>query len=267
MASEGLIVFAATTPLLFGSSIAVVAFLLAVVRVGWESGYVYSLRPAVADEDRGRLKIAAVVLIGTMGVAGCILPVWMSMSGISVVFLVLVFRVLATELDTTGVGRDGVRSLIDLAVFPGLPVAAFAGVASQENWLGILLIAFILVETFDSFALLGGRLYGRRPLFPRTSAKKTIEGFVTGILALVIVTLVLNWFLALFTLLQCIGIAIAVAGAAVTGDFLASHAKRAAGVKDYPAVLAVQGGLLDIIDAWLVTGPVILTLFWLYGIV
>lgn len=43
--------------------------------------------------------------------------------------------------------------------------------------------------------------------------------------------------------------------AAIAGDLLGSLAKRRAGVKDYPAVMKVQGGLLDLADAWRVAGP------------
>jgi phosphatidate cytidylyltransferase len=48
--------------------------------------------------------------------------------------------------------------------------------------------------------------------------------------------------------------AVATAGA-VVGDLTASAAKRRVGVKDYPALLAIQGGLLDIYDAWIVAAP------------
>ncbi len=267
MASEGLIVFCATTPLLLGATVTVLVFLPVIVRVGWETGFVYSLRLPEGDVERRQFRTATIVLITAMGILGYMLPVWISLSGIAVVIAMLVFRVLVSEAGVFGVRYGTTQGLIDTAVYPGLPVAAFAAVAANDNWLGILLIAFILVETFDSFALLGGRLYGKQPLFPRTSARKTVEGFVTGIAALFVISLILNWFLDIFTVLQCIGIAFAVAGAAVAGDFLASTAKRAAGVKDYPAILKVQGGILDIIDSWLVAGPVIVMVFWLYGLV
>jgi phosphatidate cytidylyltransferase len=42
---------------------------------------------------------------------------------------------------------------------------------------------------------------------------------------------------------------------AIVGDLTASAAKRRAHVKDYPAVIAGQGGLLDIYDSWIVAGP------------
>ena len=267
MASEGLIVFCATTPLLLGVTVAVLVLIPVIVRVGWEAGSVYALRLPNGDGQRKRFRMTTVVLITAMGLLGGVLPVWVPLSGIVVVIAMLAFRVLVSEAGVFGARYGVVQGLVEAAIFPGLPVAAFAAVATNEVWLGILLIAFILVETFDSFALLGGRLYGKRPLFPRTSARKTVEGFVTGLAALIVVSLLLNWFFAIFTAVQCIGIAFAVAGSAVAGDFLASTAKRAASVKDYPAVMKVQGGLLDIIDAWLVAGPVIVMVFLFYGFV
>ena len=56
-----------------------------------------------------------------------------------------------------------------------------------------------------------------------------------------------------------------VVACAIAGDLLGSLAKRLAGVKDYPAVMAVQGGLLDITDAWLVAGPCLAGLAVLLG--
>jgi phosphatidate cytidylyltransferase len=43
--------------------------------------------------------------------------------------------------------------------------------------------------------------------------------------------------------------------ATVAGDLVASWLKRRAGVKDFPPIHAVQGGVLDIADAWIVTAP------------
>ncbi|MCX7350442.1 MAG: phosphatidate cytidylyltransferase, partial [Alphaproteobacteria bacterium] len=118
----------------------------------------------------------------------------------------------------------------------------------------VLVLAFFLVEVFDSFSLLGGKLYGRTPLVPRLSPRKTWEGLATGGGALAIALLSLVAWLGL-PLLPMLLAGLVVVVAAIAGDFLGSLAKRRAGVKDYPAVMAVQGGLLDIIDSWLVAGP------------
>ena len=61
-----------------------------------------------------------------------------------------------------------------------------------------------------------------------------------------------------------LGLSLAAAGviavAAVVGDLAGSRLKRASRVKDYPQVLPRQGGLLDIVDAWLIAGPALVLL-------
>lgn len=109
-------------------------------------------------------------------------------------------------------------------------------------------------EMFDSFSLLGGKLYGRTPLVPRLSPRKTWEGLATGVAAVIVALLSLVAWLGLpFPPMLLGGLVVIIA--AIAGDLLGSLAKRRAGVKDYPTVMTVQGGLLDIADAWLVAGP------------
>jgi phosphatidate cytidylyltransferase len=140
------------------------------------------------------------------------------------------------------------------ACYPLVALAAFVAAAREPGNAFIMLLAFLLVELFDSFSVLGGRLFGRRKLAPILSPKKTWEGLAFGLGATVASGAAVSWlvgmapaymaFVALVTLL-----------AALLGDLTASAAKRRAGVKDYPAVLRIQGGLLDIADAWLLAAP------------
>ena len=127
-----------------------------------------------------------------------------------------------------------------------------------------LVLAFFLVETFDSFSLLGGKLYGRTPLVPRLSPRKTWEGLATGVTAVAVALLSLVAWLGLPLLPMLLG-GVVVIVAAIAGDLLGSLAKRRAGVKDDPTVMKVQGGLLDIADAWLVAGPCLAGLVILVG--
>jgi phosphatidate cytidylyltransferase len=160
--------------------------------------------------------------------------------------------------------RSVAGSAARFAVFPLLPLAAFSHAASIPQLAPLLVLAFFLVEIFDSFSLLGGKLYGRTPLVPRLSPRKTWEGLATGIAVTFITLLALVAWLSL-PLLPMLLAGAAVVVSAITGDLLGSRAKRRAGVKDYPAVMTVQGGLLDIADAWLVAGPVLAGLATLFG--
>jgi CDP-diglyceride synthetase len=73
---------------------------------------------------------------------------------------------------------------------------------------------------------------------------------IAVVLAVCVLTLALE-----MDLLTVAAIASASTIGAIAGDLTASAAKRRAHVKDYPAIIASQGGLLDIYDSWIVAGP------------
>ena len=113
----------------------------------------------------------------------------------------------------------------------------------------------IMVGTFlgDTFAYVGGRLFGRRPLAPSISPKKTFEGLVCGMLIAVVAVFVagLNqpWLTQGDALL--LGLTVAVLGP--IGDLFESMVKRDAGAKDAGRLLGAHGGVLDRLDAVIFT--------------
>ncbi|HVC84342.1 MAG TPA: phosphatidate cytidylyltransferase [Solirubrobacteraceae bacterium] len=113
----------------------------------------------------------------------------------------------------------------------------------------------VLVGTFvgDSGAYLGGRSFGRRPLAPRISPNKTVEGLVIGafcaIVAVWFASLYQPWFQKGDAVLLGVGVAIA----APVGDLFESYIKRQAGVKDSGRAFGAHGGALDRLDAVLFT--------------
>ena len=113
----------------------------------------------------------------------------------------------------------------------------------------------VLVGTFvgDSGAYLGGRSFGRRPLAPRISPNKTVEGLVIGafcaIVAVWFASLYQPWFQKGDAVLLGVGVAIA----APIGDLFESYIKREAGVKDSGRAFGAHGGALDRLDAVLFT--------------
>lgn len=159
-----------------------------------------------------------------------------------------------------GGNAGSLRLAAEVLLFPGLPLALFVAVGVEPANAGVLVLAFLLVETYDSYALFGGKLFGRHPAFPRLSPRKTVEGLAGGAAMLALTAalagpLLLGWSLAL-----SLAAAAVIAVAAVVGDLAGSRLKRASGVKDYPQVLPRQGGLLDIVDAWLIAGPALVLL-------
>jgi phosphatidate cytidylyltransferase len=121
------------------------------------------------------------------------------------------------------------------------------------------IIVDILVGTFvgDSGAYLGGRWFGTRPLAPRISPNKTVEGLAIGFLTAVIATWAAGLYQDWLTHGQALIIGVAVGATAPLGDLFESAVKRDAGTKDAGTLFGAHGGALDRLDAaffTLVTG-------------
>ena len=123
---------------------------------------------------------------------------------------------------------------------------------------GDAIIVDVLVGTFlgDTAAYVGGRAFGRRPLAPELSPKKTLEGLLIG-MAFAVAGV---WFAGLYqdwlSGVDAVLLGVAVAFAAPVGDLFESLIKRDAGAKDTGSVLGPHGGVLDRLDAVLFTLPV-----------
>jgi phosphatidate cytidylyltransferase len=121
------------------------------------------------------------------------------------------------------------------------------------------IVVDVLVGTFlgDTGAYLGGRWFGTRPLSPRISPNKTVEGLVIGFLAAVFFTWAAGLYQDWLTGPQALIIGAAVGVAAPIGDLFESAVKRDAGTKDAGTLFGTHGGALDRLDAaffTLVTG-------------
>jgi phosphatidate cytidylyltransferase len=119
------------------------------------------------------------------------------------------------------------------------------------------LVLDVLIGTFigDTAAYFGGRAWGRRPLAPRISPNKTLEGLVTGVFGgtlafwLFAVAYQHEWFKGPDALL--IGFVVALVGP--VGDLFESAIKRDLDVKDTGRFFGAHGGVLDRVDAVLFT--------------
>ncbi|HET8924550.1 MAG TPA: phosphatidate cytidylyltransferase [Candidatus Acidoferrum sp.] len=125
----------------------------------------------------------------------------------------------------------------------------------------LLLFALVVVWVSDTAAYFAGRSFGRHPLAPRLSPKKTWEGTIAGFLGSLIVGLVF-WRWLNVPLPHLLGMAVAGNVAGQIGDLLESAYKRSAGIKDSGSLLPGHGGVLDRIDALILAIPVV----WYYWI-
>ena len=119
------------------------------------------------------------------------------------------------------------------------------------------IIAFVLITiASDVGGYVAGVLFGRHPMAPVISPKKSWEGFAGSVLTCAVVGAV-----AMPLLLDGAWWAGAVlgavaAGAATTGDLIESSIKRDLGIKDMGTLLPGHGGLMDRLDSLVVVAPV-----------
>ena len=129
----------------------------------------------------------------------------------------------------------------------------------QQNWnSNLILFMFILTWTFDTFAYLFGVRFGKHKIMPSISPKKSWEGFGGGFVFSIIASYLSYSFFFKFEDIRIpLIISIILPFTATLGDFIESHYKREAGVKDSGNLIPGHGGILDRMDAFMITIPAI----------
>lgn len=117
--------------------------------------------------------------------------------------------------------------------------------------------ALIILNTalFDSFAYLVGSNFGKTYIAKGISPNKTLEGFIGGLIASVLLGCFAGYIIDMYML-----IIIFVIGSifAFIGDLLISYFKRQSGVKDTGTILPGHGGVLDRVDSHLLATPILI---------
>ncbi len=148
---------------------------------------------------------------------------------------------------------------------------------SSSSGRSFFFTALLISVSTDTFALIFGKLLGKRFIFPSISPNKTLEGTLLG-LAITSFLFLLSGYL--FIELQMIGseifseflvislfidsfgylitlfIILISSLASIVGDLLASKSKRLMGIKDFGNLLPGHGGVLDRIDSHIICMPV-----------
>jgi phosphatidate cytidylyltransferase len=125
---------------------------------------------------------------------------------------------------------------------------------ADERGLAWLLLVIVVTWLSDTGAYLVGRQFGKTPLIPLISPKKTVEGLAGGLVAAVGFGLLANWLFGLgLPVVVAAIVSFLLAALGVFGDLAESLIKRQTGVKDSGTLIPGHGGMLDRIDALLFT--------------
>lgn len=109
----------------------------------------------------------------------------------------------------------------------------------------IVIGSFVLIWANDTFAYIVGKTMGKRKLFERISPKKTVEGFLGGMVFTIIAAYILSIYYTFLPAYHWMIIAVILVIAGTFGDLVESHLKRNAGVKDSGKIMPGHGGILD----------------------
>lgn len=181
-----------------------------------------------------------------------------------VMFLIMIIRSEEIKFDDIAFALMG-TFLIVLGMSSILAISSSLG--------GYISFAFVLpvgVAWFsDGGAFFAGVFLGKHKLCPKVSPKKTVEGFIGGLIVGTLSAMLIELFYySLFDFMPFDYLTLAIIGftgslVSVLGDLTFSQIKRACGIKDYGSIFPGHGGVLDRFDS-VIFVSLLVYLFTLY---
>jgi len=194
------------------------------------------------------LSIAAVALLGAAwidGIAGLAIATAIS-------FPILLIRLLLN-------GPEGFVGKATATTFTLLYLPFLAGVlillATPSNGFQRVMTFVVLVGCNDTFGYFVGVLFGKHPLVPTISPKKTWEGLAGSVVFTIVggclafhYIMSMDWWIGII-------VGLMIVFTATCGDLIESAMKRDLSLKDMGTLLPGHGGMLDRLDSVVLSAP------------
>jgi len=153
-------------------------------------------------------------------------------------------------------GRD-VLGGVFVSTYPTFLVGFAALLLAPEDGVGRMFVFLITTVCSDVGGYAAGVVFGRHPMAPSISPKKSWEGFAGSVVLCVVGGSITVHLLLDHSWVIGIALGIAVAVAATVGDLMESLIKRDLGIKDMSNVLPGHGGIMDRLDSLVVVAPIV----------
>jgi len=119
---------------------------------------------------------------------------------------------------------------------------------------GLVLFLVAVIQGSDVLQYVWGKLCGKHPIAPALSPKKTIEGFVGGVLTASLLGVAMHR-LTPFSPLQAFFVSLLLCFLGFFGGLVMSAIKRDRGIKDWGTLIEGHGGMMDRIDSLCFSAP------------
>ncbi|TDT32897.1 phosphatidate cytidylyltransferase [Naumannella halotolerans] len=247
-------------------------FLLLVITLGWFNlGFVIIMAAALAlgsievSQAMHKIGIRTAIIPIVIGTVAIIIGSYVAhveervnsnlwMLGIlgMTVLISLVWRMPG---GSEGYIRDASGSMLIIGWIPFLGAFASMMLAGDQGPVRVITFLVVIVLS-DTGGYAVGVLFGKHPMAPRISPKKSWEGFAgslffgtAGAVFMMVIFFEEAWWTGLV-----LGVGLVLAGAC--GDLVESLVKRDIGIKDMSSFLPGHGGVMDRLDSLLLAAPV-----------
>jgi phosphatidate cytidylyltransferase len=195
-------------------------------------------------------------LFGLLGIAGaCIGAYFTDSSAVPIALALTIAAALLFDAVAPRRDRPDVNFSLTILVAAWISLGAFAfDIINADDYRVLVAAVVVLVALVDIASYFAGRSFGRRPLSPVISPKKTVEGFVGGSVTALVLGAALSFF-APFDLGSGLLLGVVVAVFAPLGDLAVSAVKRSLQIKDMGSIVPGHGGMLDRIDGLMFVIP------------
>lgn len=166
---------------------------------------------------------------------------------VTIPFLILSIFLLFFDKDKYNI--ESFSFIIFSIIFIGTVFSYLVSIRNTD--VNLFVCMFLITILTDTFAYIGGKMFGKHKLIPKVSPNKTIEGSVIGSLFGTIIPSIFYLFMVdpgkNFIVILLVIFILSVLGQ--IGDLFFSSIKRYYGIKDYSNIMPGHGGVLDRLDS------------------